>query len=299
MMREVMVDAAAAAGVRDPSLAGRLASDPEMQRIMAQATIGDWTPEQIRAEQRNSNFWKKTLYPGIETFYGRTADPERAWADYNGNVSPALTALGYQKDADGSYNTQINKMLKSGIDAEVFLENAPVFMQAALNRGFFDVLNQRSQAELGKTITFGDWFNLLKGEGAPEIQQVAEGAVVAYQAQQAGVGIGENMLQRLIAERDLSEAEARNVFSEVNQAVLALGEIGLSRGGLTRDEILSAAAGIAPESGRSIEEVRLQVAKLARENDLMDEEKLNFYTGFTPSGTPFRPGLTALAPEGA
>jgi hypothetical protein len=299
MMREVMVDAAAAAGVRDPSLAGRLASDPEMQRIMAQATIGDWTPEQIRAEQRNTNFWKKTLYPGIEAFYGRTADPERAWTDYNGNVSPALTALGYKKDADGSYNTQINKMLKSGIDAEVFLENAPVFMQAVQNKDFFNVLRQRSRAELGKDVKFGDWFSLLKGEAAPEIQQVAEGAVVAYQAQQAGVGIGENMLQRLIQERDLSEAEARNVFSEVNQAILALGESGLRRGGLSRDDIISSMADITSAGGRSPVEIRNLVAKLARENDLMDEEKLNFYVGFTPSGSPFRPGLTALAPEGA
>jgi hypothetical protein len=299
MMREIMVDAAAAAGVRDPSLAGRLASDPEMQRIMAQATIGDWTPEQIRAEQRNTNFWKNTLYPGIEAFYGRTADPERAWANYTGNVTPALVALGYKQGADGTYNTQINKMLKSGIDAGVFLENAPVFMQAVQSREFFNVLRQRSQAELGKDLKFGDWFSLLKGEAAPEIRQVAEGAVVAFQAQQAGVGIAEATLQRIIAERDLGEAEARNVFSEVNQAVLALGEIGLSRGGLTRDDIISSMADITSVGGRSPVEVRNLVAKLARENDLMDEEKLNFYVGFTPSGSPFRPGLTALAPEGA
>jgi hypothetical protein len=216
-----------------------------------------------------------------------------------GDVSPALTALGYKKDADGTYNTQIRKMLGNGIDAEVFLENAPVFMQAVQNRDFFNVLRQRSQAELGKDIKFGDWFSLLKGEAAPEIQQVAEGAVVAYQAQQAGVGIGENMLQRLIQERDLSEAEARNVFSEVNQAILALGESGLRRGGLSRDDIISSMADIKSAGGRSPIEVRNLVAKLALEDELFDEEKLSFYVGFTPSGTPFRPGLTALAPEGA
>jgi hypothetical protein len=58
-------------------------------------------------------------------------------------------------------------------------------------------------------------------------------------------------------------------------------------------------ADITSAGGRSPVEIRNLVAKLARENDLMDEEKLNFYVGFTPSGSPFRPGLTALAPEGA
>jgi hypothetical protein len=41
------------------------------------------------------------------------------------------------------------------------------------------------------------------------------------------------------------------------------------------------------------------VAKIAQENDLFDEEKVNFYLGFSPSGTPTRPGLAALRPEGA
>jgi hypothetical protein len=49
----------------------------------------------------------------------------------------------------------------------------------------------------------------------------------------------------------------------------------------------------------SADEVRLKVAKIARENDLFDEEKVSFYIGYTPAGTPVRPGLATLAPEGA
>jgi hypothetical protein len=297
--QEVMRDTALAAGIRDPSVIGKMWADPQMQQIAAKALIGDWTPEQILAEQRRTNFWQNVLYPGINNFYGSTTEPERAWSNYVDNVTPALTALGYSKDAAGTYNAQIKKMLDSKIDAQVFLENAPVFQQAVNNSQFFEVLRQRSQAELGKDITFGDWFGLVKGETSPELAKVAEGAVVAYEAQQAKFGLAEDQLQRLINERDLSAQEARNVFSEVNQAVLALGDTGLSRGGLSRDDILSAAAGIAPQTGMSADEVRLKVAKLAQENDLFDEDKISFYVGFDPTGRPNRPGLLALAPEGA
>jgi hypothetical protein len=299
LFNEIASEAAQAAGIKDPGLAGRIASDPEMQKIFGLATIGDWTPEQVKAAQRDTKFWKDTLYPGIQAFYGQTSDPEGAWVNYNSNVSPALTALGYKKDADGTFNTNIKKMLNGGIDAQVFLENAPIFMQATQNSQFFDVLKQRAKKELGKNIGFGDWFALLKGEAAPEIQQVAEGAVVAYQAQQAGVSLGESMLQRLVTQTDLTEAGARNVFTEVNQAVLALGNTGLQRGGLSRDDVVSAMANIKGVSGLNPEEVRLRVAKLAQENALFDDEKIQFYTGFDASGRPSKPGLASLTPEGA
>jgi hypothetical protein len=299
MMTEIQRDAAIAAGVRDPSLIGRMMSDPSMQRILAQATVGDWTPEQILAEQRKTGFWQNTLYPGIKNFYGRTTEPEKAWNNYVGNVQPSITSLGYKQDADGTYNSVIKRMLDAGIDAQIFAENAPVFQQAIQNKEFFAVYKARVQAELGKDIGFGEWFSVLKGEASPELMKVAEGATVAYAAKQSDFALGEAQLQRLIAERDMSGDEAKNVFSEVNQAVLALGDAGLKRGGLSRDDILSAAAGIAPTSSMSADQVRLKVAKIAQENDLFDEEKIQFYVGFKPSGEITRPGLGTLAPEGA
>jgi hypothetical protein len=298
---QIAQEAAQRAGVRDPALVGRMMSDPEMQRIMTAAAVGNWTPEQVLAEQRKTNFWQNVLYPGIKNFYGSTSEPEKAWSNYVSNVTPALTALGYAKDAAGTYNTQIQKMLDSKVDAQVFLENVPIFQQATQNSQFFDVYRQRAQTELGKDVTFGDWFSVIAGTASPDLMKVAEGATVAYAAQQADLtgGLNEAMLQRLIAERDLSEQEARNVFSEVNQAVLALGDMGLNRGGLTRDDVLSAAAGISPTSNLSADEVRLKVAKLAQENDLFDEDKLQFYVGFDAMGRPTRPGLASLSPEGA
>ena len=101
--QQIMQEAAQRAGISDPTLVGRMWSDPEMQQIAAKATVGNWTPEQILAEQRKTAFWKNTLYPGIESFYGRTTEPEKAWSDYAANVSPTLEALGYQRDAAGTF----------------------------------------------------------------------------------------------------------------------------------------------------------------------------------------------------
>src|SRR3990167_558053 len=296
---EIMQDAAAQAGIRDPSLVGRIASDPEMQRIMAQSIVGDWTPAQILAEQRKTAFWNDVLYPGIARFYGKTAQPEKAWLDYTTNVESGLIALGYQRDADGTYNTQIKRILDQGLDDQIFLSQVPIFQQAQQNVRYANVLSRWTQRALGKTLDLGDFFGLPAGESLPELQAVAEKATIAYQAQQAKAGISDAQIIRLAAETDMSEQQAAALFGEFNRAILALGEPGLKRGGLTRDEVLSAAAGIDPMSGRSIEEVRLLAAKLAQENDLFDEEKIQFYTGYDTSGRPVRPGLAGLAPEGA
>src|SRR3990167_5388086 len=296
---EIMRDAAAQAGVRDPSLVGRIASDPEMQRIMANAVVGEWTQAQILAEQRKTTFWNDVLYPGISRFYGKTTEPEKAWLDYTANVEGGLIALGYARDADGTYNTQIKRMLDQGLDDQVFLSQVPIFQQAQQNVKYADVLNQWTQRDLGKTLDFGDFFGLLAGESLPELQAVAEKATLAYQASQAKAGISDAQIIRLAAETDMSEQQAAALFGEFNRALLALGEPGLKRGVLTRDEVLSAAAGIDPESGRSIEEGRLLAAKLAPKNDLFDEEKIQMYVGYDAAGRPIRPGLAGLAPESA
>jgi hypothetical protein len=296
---KLMREAAAAAGVRDPGLVGRIASNPEMQQILAQAMIGKWTPEQIKAEQRKTNFWKNELYPGIENFYNSTADPERAWVQYRGNVEPALKALGYKADADGTFNSQVKSMLDKKIDAETFQTMTPVFIQATQNAEFAGVLSQWAQRDLGKTIGFGEWFKLMAGESIPELEAVAERAQMQWVADNQGSQISQQQIESLADRTQMSQAQMGQMFSEFNQSILALGDEALGRYGLSRDEVLSAAAGVTGASGRSVDEVKMLVAKTAREQGLADDEKINFYVGFSPQGTPMRPGLQTLAPEGA
>ena len=292
----LMEDAAAAAGVRDPSLIGRIASNPEMQQILAQAIAGDWTAQQVLAEQRQTNFWKNELYPGIETFYGRSIDPEREYQRYIQEVEPALEALGYERGPDGSYKNQVARMLDNNIDASLFVSQAPVFVRAVQNSEFASVLNQWAESELGREVGFNDWFDLMAGQAQPELEEVAERATLQYVAQQQGVSVTEGQIEDIARRSQLSEAEALQAFGGFQRAVLATSAFRRSR--FSEDDVLRAFAGVDPSQG-SIEEVKLEVAKIAREEGLLDDEKLNFYIGFTPQGTPMRPGLQALAAEGA
>ena len=299
MADEIMKDAALGAGINDPSLVGQIAADPEMRDIMTQAILGDWTPEQIRAEQRQTTFWTDVLYPGIDTLYGKTTDPEKAWLAYEKSVSTALGELGYDKDANGTYDSTIGRMLDTDIDAEAFLSQVPTFLLAVQNSAFAQTLNQWAERDLGKSIDFNNWFDLMAGESQPELDAVVERAQLAFESQNAGLNLGVASITDLAARTELSQAEAVQTFASMQQTLLALGDVGLARGNLTSDEILRTFAGIDPGSGRSVQEVKLQIAKLSKEQGLFDDEKLNFFVGFTPGGVPSRPGLASLTPEGA
>lgn len=299
-MERIQQQAADKAGVRDPGLAGRIANNKEMQQIMAQAIAGEWTAEQTKAAQRNTNFWKKELYPGIENLYDRTSEPEKAYADYMNQVTPALQALGYEPGADGTFKNQISKMLNKKIDSNVFLSQVPTFIQAKQNAEFAGILNQWAKRDLGRNIGFNDWFSLMAGESQPELEQVAERAQLEWVAQNQGTQLTQGEIEGIAGRTQLDPAEAQRAFSEFNQGILSLGDEGLKKYGLSRDEVLSAAVGVqAQGTERTLDETKLLVAKTARELGLADDEKINFYVGFNPQGTPNRPGLQTLRPEGA
>lgn len=296
---EIMRDAAMAAGVRDPALAGKMARDPEMQQIMAQGVLGDWTPEQIKAEQRNTNFWKKDLYPGIENLYSQTSEPEQAYADYMRQVTPALQALGYAAGADGTFKSTIGGMLGKKIDSNVFVSQVPTFIRATQNAEFAGTLNAWAERDLGRNIGFNDWFDLMAGESQPELEQVAERATLEWVAQNQGTQLSQGEVEDIAGRSELNINEMQRAISEFNQGILGMGDEALGRYGLTRDEVLSVSAGVSPTSGRTVDEVKLLVAKTAREQGLADDDKINFYVGFNPMGQPIRPGLQSLSPEGA
>lgn len=295
---QITREAADRAGVRDPGLLGRIMSNPEMQTILAQATIGEWTPQQVRAAQRQTKFWTKELYPGIENLYNNTQNPEQAYNEYLDQVTPALQALGYSKE-DGSYKNQIKKMLNKKIDSAVFLSQVPTFIRAKQNSEFALILDEWADRTLGRNVGFKDWFDLLAGESVPDLDKVAERATLAWVAQNQGTTLSNREVRSIAKRTELSPDEAQRAFSDFNQNLLALGDEALGRYGLTRDEVLSASVGVAPASGRSLDEIKLMVAKTAREQGLADDDKINFYVGFSPSGTPTRPGLEVLRPEGA
>jgi hypothetical protein len=266
---------------------------------VTKAALGGWTQEQLTAELRDTHLWKRVLYPGIAQLYGQTAEPEQAWLNYQRNVESSLESLGYAKDADGTYRQTIGKMLRKGISDSMFVDAVPVFVRAAESTNYFDALNQWTQTELGKTITFGDWFDVLSGEAAPDIARTFELAQLQFVSNQTGVGAGADMLRKIAQDTSLTEQQAFSVFNETERNLLALGDEALGRYGLTRDELLSAASGIPSVSGRSTESIRQLAQKAAVEAGLADDVSTQLFVGYTNRGTPERPGLKALSPERA
>ena len=299
LMQDSMQEAAAVAGLNDPSLQGQIAADPEWQQIVALNALGQLTDAQMMAELRHTRLWTETLYPGITNVYGRTNEPEQAWLTYAANVESALNALGVARDPDGSYRQTVGAMLAKGVNDELFVDATPTFIRAEQSTNYRNALNQWTQARLGKDLDFASWFDVLAGEAAPDIAQVLELAQLQFAANTTGIGIDGGLLQRIAADTNLSEAQALGAFNETERNLLALGQEGLGRYGLTQEELVSAFAGIPTPSGRSIEQVRLLAQKAAVELGMADDVNTELFVGFTERGTPEHPGLKALSPERA
>jgi hypothetical protein len=251
------------------------------------------------AALRGTNFWQDVLYPGIDRFYGQTTEPEALWADYNRTVKGALEALGYEPDSDGSYRSLVGEMLKKGVKEDAFVQSAATFIRAEQSPDFRNTLNKWTVAKLGREVSFGEWFDLLAGQTTTEIAEVVELANLQFAAERAGLQVAAQHLENLAGALDLTEEQAFAAFNNVERQLLAIGDENLARYGLSQADLVAASAGILPESGRSIETVRQQARKAATELALIDDVKSALFVGFSSRGTPERPGLKALAPEGA
>lgn len=304
MMNSTAQQAAAAAGITDPGILGDMLSDPEIQRVMAIAADAGWDEDDPRllAELRKTDYWQNVLYPGIENLYSSTSNPEQAWVEYYRSVEDSFVALGYERDADGTYNSYVGRMLDAGIEDTTWNEYVPVFIRAQSNEVYFESFAKWAEAEYGLEVTFDDWFDIVAGQTPGELADLVELAGLEYINTQLGTGLTDEQIARVAEMGELSEADAAVAFSNY-QGILTSLAVNLGadmRYDLTEDEILSLSTGIQAESGRSSEEIKRLAAQAARERGLLDEEKLQFFVGYDPKkGTPFRPGLNPLAPEGA
>jgi hypothetical protein len=298
-MDDLVREAALDAGITDPTMHGRMVSDKQMQDILVRGSLEGWSEERIMAEKRKTDFWTKTLYPGIEKLYGMTDNPEEAWAAYHRSVESSLISLGHERDPDGSYRGAVGRMLDAGVEPQTFVQMTPVYLRAEQNPDYFNLLNQWTQQTLGKTLEFGDWFDALAGQAEPDVMLAAERATLEWLAQRGGTKLTAEQVQRLSNQTDLSEGQAQAMFAEFDEALTSLAGQALGKYGLSRDDIFALKTGVTPLSGRSLEDVRVKAIQASREMGLMDDEKAGFYMGFTAQGTPERPGLQATRPMGA
>ena len=292
LVREVTV----AAGLDDPTLVGAALRDPDIALIIAKTAEGEWTPLQSKAAIRGTTYYKDVLYPGIENFYAQTDNPEALYAMYTQNVNQTLKGLGYQQDADGSYKSTIASLLDKGVTDTAFAAFSKTYKQAQTNVGFASALNDWTERFTGQTVnTFEDYFDVLAGNAPAEVQEIAELAGIQFMADNAGFEITEQEIRTLGESLDLSQEEAGQLFSATARDLLALGERGLRRGGLSSTQVLEAEAGI----GGNVEKTKLLMQKLAREEGLSDDPTATIFTDFNREGAPVKKGLQATIAEGA
>jgi len=302
-----MTEAALEAGARNPGAIGDFLAQPDVQRILAEGAVGEWSELRIQAELRTTDYFQNTLYPGITSFMDQgIASPETAYWDYMNSVSASLDMLGYARADDGTYKNQMAEMLGSGISADDFNTFAPTFVRAEQSPEFAAALNKWTEQDLGLSISFEDWFDVLDGNSSPEIDAVVEKATLSFAAEQTGTTLSDQQISRLADITDLSEDQMRISFNSAEEALLAVGDRDLARYGLSSEALISAAFGVESvgadpltSDGGSFTaaEVQKRARKAATELGIQDDLKANFFVGFDSFGSPRRQGLTASAPE--
>jgi len=294
---ELVSNAGLAAGSADPTILGQLFSDPEIQSILAQALIGNFTDQQLTASLRNSTAYKTILFPGIETFIQMgSANPEDDWAQYFDTVRAASAQAGITVD-----RAMIAQLLRAGVSEQAYAASIPMYVRASQSEGFFNTFSQWVGAELGRTLDFETWLDFLEGKAPADLYAVYEKATLQFAAEQVAPGLAgqASLIERIAEGTDLSEAAARSSFLNAGQLVRQLDRaILLNKYGLTDDDLVALEFGIAPASGRSLDEVARRTRQAIEEEKLLGAPKQSFFVGFDERGIPTRPGLAPLAPLG-
>jgi len=188
---------------------------------MVAATLGDWDEVQIAAALRNTSYWTDTLYPGIDSLYGITSDPESAWLEYEQSVEQNLSLLGIPRDPDGSYRTTIGQMLNSGLTSTSSLRPLPSAAcrhQPRLLPHHATVGSAGDRADL-------DVRQLVRLDLGHRPRRVAghrQRAAVQYQAEQVGFDINRGMIEAVAENTLLSEREIAAAFNEVEAQLFSL-----------------------------------------------------------------------------
>ena len=295
-MDDISREAGIAAGIDDPSLVGAALADPDIALIMAKAATGDWTKLQVKAALRGTDYYKDVLYPGIEHFYGSSQNPEAVYAQYKQNVEASLKSLGIAQDPQGGYASQLTSLLDKGVTDTAFATFAKIYQQAQSSVGFAGSLSKWTERFTGTSIgTFEDYYDVLAGNAPADILEIAEMAGLQFIADNAGFSISDQDIENIAEATNLTQEGAAQLFSNTARRLLALGERGLRKGGLSSTAILEAEAGF----GGSVESTKLLMNKLAQEEGISDDPTASIFTDFNREGAPIKKGLGANIAEGA
>ncbi len=296
LMNTAMRQAAEDAGITDPGILGQFLADPEIQEIIAVGAMGDWSADRITAEIRNTGFYQEVMYPGISVFLAEGAsDPEGEWVRYANSVAEGLKELGVTPDSDGSFKSSIGILLEGGVDDGNFLEMVPTFIKANQSAAYRDALNQWTEAELGKNVTFDDIYDIMAGTVPEDMRETVERANLTYYSGQRDLQLDDKVVKRIARETDLTEQEIAANFTDLELQMMALGDKGLKNAGLSTRALALAAFGQETKFGTAAETIQA-ANKFALERGMLDDPKAQLFLGFDERGRPVRPGAAGLSP---
>lgn len=295
--QDIEDDAIISAGSRNPGAIGAYLKDPEIKAILAASLLGNWSIEREQAEIRNTKYYQDVMYPGITNLLDQGVDqPEAKWWQYHDSVSDDLGLLGYQMDDDGTYRSTIGKMMQQGISDTVFKTMAPQYLRAKQSPEFAAALDYWLDKTAGRNVSFDDVFDAMSGQAEGDLLLAVESGIIQFQSTLHNTILSDEQITRIASQTQLSEAEIATSFTTAEENLLALGDRGLSRYGLSESALVSSAFGLT-EGEQTAEEVRRLAAKTTRELGLQDDKKAQFYASFNERGALIKPGLQALAPE--
>ena len=298
-INDIIRHVSAKSGIDDPTRLSNALADPSIQIIMAKAAEGDWTDAQVKAAMRDNDYYKNVVYPGIENFYGQTDNPEAAYAMYKQNVTSNLDTLGTPKDADGSYDSTLKRMLDAKIDDQEFAAFTPTYLRAAGNDSYRASLNQWLTASGVPILTdFDSFFDVLSGSAPQDVKDVVELAGISYVASEQGTNVGEDLVREIAERTDFSESQIAERFLASDRDLLALGPAGLRTVGLTQDDIISTRAGFTT-GDRTLAEMEAAIGKAKKEQGIQDDPEATIFTDFNREGAPIKKGLQVNISEGA
>ena len=285
-------------GIRDPGRLGDYVNDPEVAKLMAEATQAGWSEVQLQAELRRTKYYQTVLYPGIKNILDRgdTLDPEGTYKQYVRDVESSLRLLGYEPDENGSFGEHIGRMLDQKIEADDFTTIAPLFNRAQDNPELFTALDFWLDQVAGRDVDFNDLFDAIAGLDTGELSEAIEKATIQFHANKQSTILTPEQITRLANLSNLSEQGISIAFTSVEEDLLALGAKGLKTSGLTEQALVDAAFEIGDDN--TFTETRRLARKAILERGLSDDRKAQFFQSFdSTTGRPFRPGLTAGTPE--
>jgi len=299
MINDLVDEVSANAGIDDPTRLGLALQNEGIQIVMAKAAEGEWSDARVKAALRNEPYYKDILYPGIDNFYGRTDNPEAAYAMYQQNVTANLEKLGVDRDADGSYDSTISDMLDSGVSDTKFAQFTPNFLRAQGNDGYrADINKWLAAAGQAPLSDFDSFFDLLSGNSPQEINEVVELAGLSYVASQQGLGLGDDLIRQIAERTDMSDQQVGEAFTQSDRDLLALGAEGLRTAGISMNDSVATRSGFTT-GNRSLGEMQNLIRKVKTEQGIKDDPTATLFTDFNREGAPIKKGLGANIAEGA